>query len=191
MGTYLLGEGEKEVKVEIPTWMMLLGHIILTVITVGLWVPILIYYVLRRSTTRYILTNQRVILEYGILNKSSKEASLDKINNVSHTANLGERIFGYGTVQLQTASAMGATVLKWVPAPVQFKSEIINQVDLYKKAQIQQQARVMADAIGRSNTQNKEGGNLASQLERLAALKEKGILSEDEFQTQKAKLLES
>jgi uncharacterized membrane protein YdbT with pleckstrin-like domain len=191
MGTYLLGQGEQEVKVENPTWMMLLGHIILTVLTLGIWSPILIYYVLRRSTSRYILTNRRVILEYGILNKSSKEASLDKIHNVSHTATIVERIFGYGSVQLQTASEMGATVLKWVPAPIQFKSEIINQIDLFKKAEIQQQARVMADAIGGSNTQQSEGGNLVSQLERLADLKEKGVLSDDEFEKQKARLLGS
>lgn len=154
MGTYLLKDSENEVKVEIPSWLMLLSHIILTVITVGIWSPVLIYFVLRRSTTRYILTNQRVILEYGILNKTSKESPLDKINNVSHHQTLIGRIFNYGNVQLQTASEMGATVFSFIPNPSQFKSEITNQVDLFKKQEIENQAKTMAQAMSSSVGQN-------------------------------------
>ncbi len=153
MGTYLLKDNELEVKVVNPSWLMLLGHVILTVATIGLWSPILLYYILKRATTRYIITNHRIISEYGILNKNSKESPLDKVNNVSHSQSIFGRIFNYGSVQLQTASEMGATIFKFLPAPKQFKSEITNQVDLYKKMHIQEQASAMAQAMNQSKVE--------------------------------------
>jgi len=152
MGTYLLKENEVEVRVAIPSWLMLLLHIAFSLVTFGVWLPVLIYYILRRATTRYIVTNQRIILEYGILNKSSKESPLDKINNVSHTQSILGRIFNYGDVQLQTASEMGATMFKFIPDPSQFKSEIVNQMDLFKKGEVQAQAKIMANAMKDAST---------------------------------------
>ena len=153
MGTYLLKENEVEVSIMLPSWLMLLSHIIITIGTFGIWSPILIYFVLRRATTRYVITNQRVISEYGILNKKSKESPLDKINNVSHSQSLIGRMFNYGDVQLQTASEMGATVFKFITAPKQFKSEVTNQIDLFKKAHINDQAMAMAKAMNQSKTE--------------------------------------
>lgn len=150
MGTYLLKEGEVEVIIENPSWLMLLSHVILTVITFLIWLPVLIYYILRRTTTRYVITNMRVIREYGILSKSSKESPLDKINNVSHKQSLLGRILNYGDVQLQTASEMGATQFKFISAPNQFKTEIVNQMDLFKKTEVKNQAKIMAEALAAS-----------------------------------------
>jgi len=153
VGTYLLKQEEVEVRVAIPSWLMLLPHVILTLVTVGFWIPILLYYILRRATTRYVVTNRRVISEYGILNKKSKESPLDRINNISHSQSIVGRIFNYGDVQIQTASEMGATVFKFLPAPKQFKWEITNQVDLYKKSHLEDQAKVMAQAMSRNKVE--------------------------------------
>ena len=152
MGTYLLKENEAEVINCHPSWLMILSHFIITFFTIFLWTPILLYIILVRSTTRYIITNQRVIKEFGILSKSSKESPLDKINNVSHHQSFFGRIFNYGNVQLQTASEMGATVFKFFPNPNQCKSEIVNQVDLFKKEEVQNQAKIMAQAMRGSET---------------------------------------
>jgi len=47
------------------------------------------------------------------------------------------------------------------------------------------------EEFGTKNKSNSEETNLTSELERLASLKEKGLLTEDEFVTAKAKLLNS
>lgn len=151
MATYVLKENEVEVKSTRPTWFILLSHIFITILTLFLWTPILIYVILVRATTRYVLTNQRIIWEAGILSKSSKESPLDKINNVSHSQSFLGRLFNYGNVGLQTASEMGATALKSISSPSQFKSEIVNQVDHYKKSHMAQQAKAMAEAMNNSS----------------------------------------
>lgn len=145
MSTYLLQEDEKELRVATPSWLMLLFPIVLSFVFIG--IPLLLYRVLRRSTTKYIITNRRVIWLYGILGKSSKEAPLDKINNVSHQQSLFGRIFNYGDVQLQTASEMGATVFAFIPYPAPFKSEIVNQMELFKKAELGAQALALAEGM--------------------------------------------
>jgi len=72
----------------------------------------------------YIITNRRVIRMQGIFNKDETDSSLDKLNDTKEHQSLWGRIFGYGTVEIMTASEAGLDELDYVPNPLQFRKQI-------------------------------------------------------------------
>ena len=70
---------------------------------------------LRWRTTTYTITNRRLITRSGILNKIGKDLPLNRINEVSSERSLTDRMFGCGTLNIQTAAEDGTVVLADVP----------------------------------------------------------------------------
>ncbi|MDI6734787.1 MAG: PH domain-containing protein [bacterium] len=83
-----------------------------------------IYTIFARKYDIWVITNLRVIDEYGIFSHNSKESPLDKINNISYRQSLFGRIFNYGDIQIQTAAEMGATTNKFVSSPKLLKDTL-------------------------------------------------------------------
>lgn len=144
------------------------------------------YKIIDRKTNIWVVTNLRIIDEYGVFSVNSKESPLDKINNVSYHQPFIGRIFGYGDVQIQTAAEMGSTTHKMVEKPSLLKDTITKCQDEYRQSQIQEQAHQFAGTIG--GHQNPKS-SIADELTKLHELKLKGILSEDEFNQLKNKML--
>lgn len=59
---------------------------------------------LRWLTSVYAVTNQRVITRGGIINKTGHDLPLRRINNVNFERSLTDRMFGCGTLILETAA---------------------------------------------------------------------------------------
>ncbi len=148
------------------------------------------YKIIERNNNLWAVTNLRVIDEFGVFSHNSKESPLDKINNVTYSESLWRRMFGYGNVQIQTAAEIGSTTYQLVEKPKELKDTITKMQEEYKQAQIFTQAQELAKAISSGGqTQNKN--DVTSELEKLFELKQKGILTEEEFITRKRKILES
>jgi uncharacterized membrane protein YdbT with pleckstrin-like domain len=145
----------------------------------------------------WVVTNYRVIDETGLINHYAKESPLDKINNVSYDQNIWGRIFNYGHVEIQTAAEIGATDYFNVHNPKRLKDTITLAQSEYKNLQLSSQAKQMAAAMGwqsnasaaTTSTGQTSGQNIASELEKLFQLKQQGVLSEDEYNRAKSKLL--
>lgn len=145
----------------------------------------------------WVVTNLRVIDETGLLNHYAKESPLEKINNVSYDQNIWGRIFNYGHVEIQTAAEIGATDYFNVHQPKRLKDTITLAQSEYKNMQLTSQARQMAAAMGWQSTATGatgQGGgaighNIASELEKLHQLKQQGVLTDDEYNRAKSKLL--
>ncbi len=114
-----------------------------TLISIASW----IHKELIRRSNIWVVTNLRVIDEYGIFSHRAKESPLDKINNVSFQQSLRGRIFNYGDVQIQTAAEMGKTEFKFVTSPKLLKDTITKCQNEYRQAQIVEQAQKLAQAI--------------------------------------------
>jgi hypothetical protein len=124
----------------------------------------------------YIITDRRVVLHEGVLSVSSFDASLDKINNVYHNQSFLGRLLNYGNVGLETASEMGTTTFELLSRPVDFKNSIVRQRELY---------RMDSGSAGRPLPPN-----IPQLLEELASLRDRGIITESEFQEKKRSLLQ-
>jgi uncharacterized membrane protein YdbT with pleckstrin-like domain len=163
--------------------------------TVAFIVPFILlcffgYKIIERRNNLWAVTNLRVIDEYGVFSLNSKESPLDKINNVSYNQSIWGRIFGYGNVQIQTAAEIGSTSYQMVERPRELKDTITRMQEEYKNFQILSQARELAKAMS-TGTHKPSGTEVAAELEKLYELKQRGILTEEEFLARKKKILDS
>jgi membrane protein YdbS with pleckstrin-like domain len=164
------------------------------------WIPTIIalvfifnfvWKILQRKTNIWVITNLRVIDEYGVISSHSVESPLDKINNVEFDQSIWGRLFDYGDVTLQTAAEMGETVYRFLVHPKQVQTTIFNAQGDFIKDLINQHARGLADAIQGTPPASSSTGDFESEMERLYKLKTQGILSEAEYNQRKQKLLNS
>lgn len=147
------------------------------------------YKVIERNHNIWVVTSLRVIDEYGVFSNNTKESPLDKINNVSYRQTLGGKIFGYGDVEIQTAAETGSTTYSMVAKPKELKDTITHMQEEYKDQQIKKQAAELAGAI--SAGQQNLVRDVPGELEKLYTLMLKGILTEEEYNTRKTKILNS
>ena len=70
---------------------------------------------LRWRSTTYTLTDRRLVTRSGILNKTSKDLPLSRVDEVSSARSLLDRVLGCGTLHVRTASDAGVIVLVDVP----------------------------------------------------------------------------
>jgi len=186
----------------IPAFIALTGLVIAYFIDFFGWglavsLPLLFYFLYKYSAWHvdiWSVTNYRVIDETGLLSHFAKESPLEKINNVSYDQTLFGRLFNYGHVEIQTAAEIGSTDYDNVHGPKLLKDTItLAQAD-NKTLQLTSQAVTMANAMGLHKNNTPYQGNssgLASELEKLFELKQKGILSEEEYNKAKTKILNS
>lgn len=158
------------------------------------------YY--ERYHNLWAVTNFRVIDEFGIININTKESPLDKINNVSYSQEIWGRIIGYGNVEIQTAATIGETVYKFVEKPGLLKDTITSAQANYRheqfasnmreyQAQPQSQPQPQPPSVYSSPPPQSHpiSPQLATELEKLFDLRQRGILSEEEYQRAKARIL--
>jgi uncharacterized membrane protein YdbT with pleckstrin-like domain len=67
-------------------------------------VVLLIVGWLKRIATRYAITDRRLRIQRGILSRKSEEARVERVQNVSVSQSLLERILQIGTIDFDTAS---------------------------------------------------------------------------------------
>ena len=178
-----------------PSLFVLIGIILGVLIgNYGYIIPLVLllnlgYQIVQRNNNLWAVTNLRVIDEFGVFSHNSKESPLDKINNVTYEQNIWGRIFGYGNVQIQTAAEIGSTVYYRVEKPKELKDTITFMQEEYKRSQILSQAQELAKAIS-SGTKSPMHTDVAAEIEKLFELRQKGILTDEEFSSGKKKILE-
>ncbi|MBU3966147.1 MAG: PH domain-containing protein [Euryarchaeota archaeon] len=114
-----------------------------------LFIPLIIV-VLKYITTEFAVTNQRIVIKHGIISKNIDEAPLDKIQNITFRQSFIGRIFDYGTIVVQTAATFGGDNFPYIMNPNKLRKTVSEQMDLYKDAQMQKQAEMIAKGIKQS-----------------------------------------
>lgn len=66
-------------------------------------------------TTRYVVTSRRVIVRRGVISRNGRDVPLSRINDVSFDHTFIERLFGSGTLTVESAGERGQVVLGDVP----------------------------------------------------------------------------
>jgi uncharacterized membrane protein YdbT with pleckstrin-like domain len=148
----------------------------------------LFYKILERNYNTWIVTNLRVIEETGIFTRITMECPLDKINNVSYSQNIWGRLFGFGNVVIQTAAQHGATIYYNVEHPQLLKETITIMQEEYRRSGWKEQTLAIANMFTHEN-KNIPSISVGSEIEKLFELKQKGILTETEYNSLKYKVL--
>lgn len=152
---------------EVLTWVA----IVLILVSV-LW---LVVRYLKWATTNFVITSDRVIFRSGVIAKSGIEIPLERVNNVLFNQSIFERMLGAGDLLIESGGEDGQQRFSDVRRPERVQNLIHAQMEV-------NQSRSYGGGGG-------GGTDVASQLEKLEGLLERGTLSQDEFDAQKRKLL--
>ena len=127
--------------------------------------------------TNFVVTTDRLIFRSGVLAKHGREIPLERVNDITFNASLFERIIGAGDLVIESAGERGQQMFSDIPHPMQVQNEVYRQIE----AAQQRDADRMA---GRREL------SLPEQLEKLDELRQRGVISQAEFDTKKAQLLD-
>lgn len=85
--------------------------------------------------TKYAMSDDRIFLETGLLNIKMEEVILYRVRDISLSISLWQRIFGVGTVTLQSSDkSLPVLELKNIKRPREVKELIHKQVEEMKIA---------------------------------------------------------
>jgi len=198
--TKLLNEGEQVVLDLHPHWwflavpvaavvVALVATIVVTATTsltalqyilAGVLVVAVLWLLMRYArwvTTSLVLTNDRLVHRAGILAKSGREIPLDHINDISYRQRIFERIIGAGDVVIESAGERGQEVFEDLPKPGRIQNEIYRQIEASK-------LRLADRMAGRHEV------SIPDQIDKLDELRQRGVITQAEFDTKKAQLLD-
>ena len=135
----------------------------------------------------YLVTNRRVLKVEGILNKRSADSSLEKINDAVLEQNLFGRIFGYGDLDIMTAADEAIDKYRMLNKAPGFKKAMLDQ----KHALETEFARMPGPPLRAPGTGGRpmSADEVTRALGDLAALRDRGALTPDEYERKKQELL--
>ena len=138
------------------------------------------------ATSYFVVTSDRVIHREGWIAKRSMEIPLEAINDVRFHQGVFERLIGAGDLIISSASEFGRQVFGDIRNPEEVQKAISHQGELNKERMYRGGGRGSAPAQA---TMPPASASTTGELERLAELRNKGVLTEDEFQSQKKRIL--
>ena len=69
------------------------------------------YYHLRRNMVRYTLTDSKIEIDTGLIARTTRNIPLSKIQDVTVSARIPQRILGFGDLIVDNASELGGTTV--------------------------------------------------------------------------------
>ena len=204
----LLIENEELIVELRPHWIALVGPVAVTLLLVAGWVGALafapddgflrsltiwggtglaillfVFYPVRKFiawvTSYFVVTSDRVIHREGWVAKRSMEIPLEAINDVRFNQGVFERMIGAGDLVISSASEFGRQVFGDIRNPEEVQKTIYEQGELNKE-------RMYRGGVGSPPA---AAPSTMTELERLAKLRDDGVLTEAEFEEQKKKIL--
>ena len=96
--------------------------------------------------TKYSMSDDRIFCEKGLLNMKFEEILLYRVRDISMKITLGQRIFGVGSILLQSSDKTAPVLeIKNVKKPRQVKEMIHQQVEQVKEQRRMRFGEVLED----------------------------------------------
>jgi hypothetical protein len=182
-----------------------IGFVVLALVLGGL--VYLAWQILRWFNEEFVVTTRRVLQMEGVLNKQLVDSSLEKINDAVLTQSIFGRIFGFGDLDILTASESGISRLRMLKDADGFKRAMLDakhELELELSG-----ARPLPSPPLRASSGPPSGAaaapssavqpearhsemtpdELTRTLASLADLRDRGAISAEEYEAKKADLL--
>ena len=130
------------------------------------------------STTNVVVTTDRLIHRTGVLGKRGKEIPLERVNDIAVNQTFFERMLGAGDVTIESGGERGQQVFTDIAKPFIVQNVIYTEME-----------RAKARDADRTTGGHREL-SIPEQLEKLDDLRQRGIISQAEFDAKKTQLLE-
>jgi hypothetical protein len=102
----------------------LVGYVVLVLVVGGLLY--LGWQILRWQNEEFVVTSRRVLQTQGVINKQIIDSSLEKINDAILTESVFGRMFGFGDLEILTASESGISNLRMLRDADGFKRAMLD-----------------------------------------------------------------
>jgi membrane protein YdbS with pleckstrin-like domain len=110
--------------VRIGYGLAVIGAILLIILLAWLgapaWVSVLLalallllpaYYHLRRNMVRYTVTDSKMQIDTGLIARTTRNIPLSKIQDVTVSATISQRLMGFGDIIVDNASELGGNIV--------------------------------------------------------------------------------
>ena len=101
------------------------GLALVAVCWLTIW-PILVW-----RSTHYLFTNERVVLQLGVLSRERRDIPLGRINDHSMNQHFFERLLGCGTLTIESAGERGQSVLTSIPGVQKVQTTLYDLVETH------------------------------------------------------------
>jgi uncharacterized membrane protein YdbT with pleckstrin-like domain len=103
-----------------PFWLVLIVAVILLAIP-G-------WFHIKRETEVYRLTDHKIEIRRGLLNRTVRNIPLSSVQDVTSNASLSERLLGIGSLEIDSAAEEGKIFLRNIPSPAKYTDAILDQI---------------------------------------------------------------
>lgn len=182
---FILGLG---ITLFMPVAGQMVGVIVLVIAVVPLAQAIRIF--LDWYNRQYIVTSQRVISVRGVVNKHVSDSALEMVNDVVLEQSAIGRIMGYGNLDIITGSDIGADRFHRIAHPVRLKTEMLNKRGELVRRMQERPASELQAAPSASVEEQPASQDIPALIRELDDLRQKGVLTDEEFQAKKSELLQ-
>lgn len=126
-------------------------------------------------TTDFVLTSDRLITRSGVFSRQTREIPVERINDLACHQSIFERVIGSGDLLVESGGERGQQKFSNVSDPFTVQNTIHRTMESAQSA---------GGAVGGT------GDSVPEQIEKLDELRQRGVISEAEFQDKKRKLLD-
>jgi uncharacterized membrane protein YdbT with pleckstrin-like domain len=169
-----------------PTVVRWVAIIVGVVILIALPVRALLAWL----TSHFVVTTDRVIHRSGWLAKRAMEIPLERINDVRFEQSVLERAVGAGDLRIESGGEYGQNHFSDIRRPEDVQKLIYEMSEQNQNRMMRGgESAATPSTAGEATETFSTGASPLDEIERLAAMKERGLLSEEEFETQKRRLL--
>jgi len=150
--------------------------------TVGLCVIAIIWLLIRYmkwTTTNFVVTTDRLIYRSGVLSKHGREIPLERVNDISFHQSIFERMIGAGDLVIESAGERGQQAFSNIPHPSAVQNEIYRQIEAAQGRTADRMAGARSHEL-----------SIPEQLDKLDELRQRGVISQAEFEAKKSQLLD-
>jgi uncharacterized membrane protein YdbT with pleckstrin-like domain len=150
-----------------------LGGLVLMAVGVGWFVRRYSWW----TTTNFVVTTDRLVFRTGVVAKHGKEIPLERVNDIAFSQGFFERVIGMGNLSIESAGAQSRETFENIPHPSQVQNVIYRQMEAAA-------ARHADRLAGRREL------SVPEQLEKLDELRQRGVVTQAEFEAKKQQLLD-
>ena len=138
------------------------------------------------NTTNFVLTTDRIVTRRGVLSKQGVEIPLERVNTVFFSQSIFERLVGSGDLAIESAGERGSDSFSNIRKPSVVQKEIYVQMEANENRKFDRRGGGPVDATA----VQAPADSIPQQIEQLADLHQRGVLSDAEYQRKKAELLD-
>jgi hypothetical protein len=177
----------------------LLGWLVLFMFVFGIaW---FLWGILAYRNAEYVITSRRIIQVQGVINKRATDSSLEKINDAVLSESVFGRMFGFGDLDVLTASESGIERLRMLRDAKDFKKAMLEakhelELEYTRPTMPPFQAASPAPAAPAPATATPaapaamSADDVQASLVRLGEMRDKGLITPAEYDAKKAELLD-